>query len=89
MNNEDIIKLNEKRKYYSGLQQSIQPSITEKELINYAEDFISSYIKERSIGNPDKYRWDIKGHIQIRLGKSELFITIDNSKKDFYYQVLL
>jgi len=30
MNNEDIIKLNEKRKYYSGLQLSIQPSINEK-----------------------------------------------------------
>ena len=89
MNNEDIIKLNEKRKYYSGLQQSIQPSIKEKELINYADGFISDYIKERSIGNPDIFRFEIKYDFSIRLGKSELFITIDNSKKDFIYQVLL
>lgn len=89
MNNEDIIKLNEKRKYYSGLQQSIQPSIKEKELINFAEGFISSYIEERSIGNPDKFRFDIEGNFYIRERKSKLIITIDNSKKDFYYPIFL
>lgn len=89
MNNEDIIKLNEKRKYYSGLQQSIQPSINEKKLIDEAESFISDYIKEKSIGNPDIFRFEIKYDFSIRLGKSELFITIDNSEKDFIYQVLL
>ena len=90
MNNEDIIKLNEKRKYYSGLQQSIQPSIKEKKFIDEAESFISDYIKERSIGNPDIFRFDIEVNFSIMKGNSEhIIITIDNSKKDFYYQVCL
>lgn len=90
MNNEDIIKLNEKRKYYSGLQQSIQPSIKEKKFIDEAESFISDYIKERSIGNPDIFRFEIKYDFSIMEGNSEHFkITIDNSKKDFYYSVFL
>ena len=90
MNNEDIIKLNEKRKYYSGLQQSIQPSINEKKYIDLVEGFISDYIKERSIGNPDIFRFDIEANFSIMEGKSEhIIITIDNSKKDFYYPVFL
>ena len=90
MNNEDIIKLNEKRKYYSGLQQSIQPSINEKKLIDEAESFISDYIKERSIGNPDIFRFEIKYDFSIMEGKSEhIIITINNNKKDFYYPVFL